>query len=82
MRSDVRGGSLVDRTLFPWRYFGLKLIGDGLGDLTLDGENIGQVPVIFLRPDMSVITGVDQLRAHSDTIGRALHAAFQHVRYF
>src|SRR5437870_4107405 len=49
--SEVRSGALVDRTLFLWRKFGLKLVGDCLRNLALDGKDISQVAVIFFGPD-------------------------------
>ena len=55
----------------------MQLIGDGLGDLALDGEDIGQIAIISLRPKMRVGPRVDQLRIYSHTIGRALDAAFE-----
>ena len=57
--SQVGGGAFVDCTLFLWRKLGLKLVSNCLGNLALDGEDIGQVPVIFFGPDMRVIAGID-----------------------
>src|SRR4029434_849515 len=57
--TQVRRGPLADCTLFRWRQLGLKLIGDFLGNLTLDGEDVGQLAVIFLDPNMRVIAGID-----------------------
>src|ERR1700761_7275453 len=58
---DIGGGTYFDRGLFVRRKFGLKLIGNGGGDFALDREHIGQVAVISLRPQMRVVTGVDEL---------------------
>src|SRR4029453_8896308 len=66
--NEIRSGALTDYTLFLWRQFGLKLVGDFFGNLALDGENIGQVAIIFFGPDMRVIAGINQLGAHPDTI--------------
>src|SRR5438128_8742994 len=55
--SEVRGGALADRTLFLWRELGLKLVGDFLGNLALNRENIGEIAIIGLRPKLRVGTG-------------------------
>jgi len=39
--SQVRGRALADCTRFLWRKLGLKLVGDFLGNLALNGEDIG-----------------------------------------
>ena len=57
--SQVRSRTLADRTFFRWRELGLKLVGDFLGNLALNGEDIGQVAVIFFGPYMRVIAGID-----------------------
>src|SRR4030095_13172533 len=57
--NQVRRGPLVHRTLFRWREFGLKLIGDFLGNLALDAEAVGHLAVIFLDPNMRVVAGID-----------------------
>ena len=57
--SEVRRRALVDCTLFLWRKFGLKLIRNFLGNLALDGEHIGQIAIVFLRPHMRVVAGID-----------------------
>src|SRR5947208_7804711 len=55
VRGDVSGRPFIDGTLFLRRELGLKLISDGLRNLALDGEDIRQVSIIFLRPDVGVI---------------------------
>jgi hypothetical protein len=54
---------------------------DGLHHLVLDGENVLQVPVVALRPDVIARCGVDQLGGHPDTLAAAPHAAFDHVAH-
>ena len=39
--------------------FACKLVGNGFGDLALDGKHVGQIAIIGLRPKMRVIAGVD-----------------------
>jgi hypothetical protein len=52
------------------------LIGNRLGDLALDGEDIGQIAIVGLCPQMRVGPRVEQLRIYPHFIGRALHAPF------
>src|SRR6266498_123895 len=49
--SEVRGRALAYCSLFLWRKFDLKLVGDFFSNLALDGKDIGQVAVILLSPD-------------------------------
>ena len=46
----------------------LQLGGDGLGDLLLDAEDVGQFTVIKVRPEMGVIHGADQLDVDPDRL--------------
>ena len=79
--SQIRGWPLVDCTLFLWRQLGLKLFGDFLRNLALDGEDIRQIAVVSLRPEMRVVPRIDQLRVHPHTIaGRAARCLRGRVR--
>ena len=44
---------------FTWRKLRLQLVGNGLGDLALDGEDIRQIAIVGLRPQVYVSAGVD-----------------------
>ena len=46
----------------------------------MDGEDIGQIAIVGLRPEMRVLARIDQLRADPHFVGRALHAAFDDMR--
>src|SRR5438105_15636311 len=54
--------SFLDRLSLVRRKLRLQLPGNGFGDLTLDREDIGQVTIIGLRPNIRAIARVDQLR--------------------
>ena len=45
----------------------------GLGDLALNGEDIGQVAIVSLRPQVRVGARVDQLRVHPHALPSAEH---------
>jgi hypothetical protein len=49
-RDDVAGRRLFDCVLFSWRKFGLQLVGNCLGDLTLNSEHVREIAVIGLSP--------------------------------
>ncbi len=51
------------------------------GDVVLHLENVLHVAIIGLRPKMHAVVGADQLRADAHRVGRAAHAALEHVRH-
>src|SRR6266496_3178991 len=57
--SEIRCRPLCHGRFLFWRQPGLKLVGDFFGNLALNAEDIGQVAVIFLGPNMRVIAGID-----------------------
>jgi hypothetical protein len=79
--SDICGWALLDRTFLGGRELRLQLVGDAFGDLALDGEDIGQIAIVGLRPEVSVVAGIDQLRDHAHLVSRPLDAAFDHMRH-
>src|SRR6266567_1676221 len=81
-RVEIEGGDVVcrgtfDCAFFAWRKFCLQLVGDRLCDLTLNGEHVGEIAIVRLRPEVSVGTRIDQLRVDTHAIARALDASFQ-----
>src|SRR5712692_9858046 len=57
--SEIFCRSLLDGRFLCRGELGLKLVGDFLRFLALDGEDVRKVAVIFLGPDMRVIAGID-----------------------
>src|SRR6516162_5533973 len=53
--------------------------GDLQAEVVLEREQVGQVAVVFLRQQMIVVHGIDQLGGHPDMVARFLHTAFQHI---
>ena len=51
-----------------------------LGDLALNREDIRQITIISLRPEMGVRPRINQLCIHPHPITGSLHASFQHMR--
>src|SRR4029077_17536955 len=79
-RRNVASRALLDCVLLRRRELGLQLVGYRFGDLTLNREDIGEVAVVSLRPEMRIVAGIDQLRVHPHATAHALHAAFHQMR--
>src|SRR2546421_7769173 len=56
---QVSSGRLFDRFLLVRRKLRLQLVGNGLGDLALNGEDIGKIAIVGLGPEMRIIASVD-----------------------
>src|SRR5262245_31990640 len=48
-----------------------------MGDLILNGEDVGELAIVPFGPEVIAVFGVDQLRGDSDAASRATHAPFQ-----
>ena len=71
--------ALLDRLFLLRQQPQLQRIGDRLRNLVLDRENIGEVAVVALGPDMVAGRAVDQLRGDAHAGARLAHAAFEDV---
>ena len=60
--------------------FGVQSFGDFLRDLTLDCEQIIQIAVVLLGPDVRVSARVDQLRVETKMRAGSADAALQNMR--
>src|SRR2546430_14614624 len=80
VRDKICCRRFFDRRLLAKGNFGLKLVGDGLGNFALDREHVVERPIIMLRPEMRIGPGVDQLGVYTNAVGRALHASLKHMR--
>src|SRR4051794_34703656 len=78
-RCEIGSGRVLNGHLFCRRKFRLELVANRASNLGLDGEHVGEIAVVILRPKMDIRSSVDQLRADPDTVTGALHAAFQDV---
>mgnify|MGYP000691727825 CR=1 FL=1 len=56
-----------------------KRAGDVVGNLGLDLEDVVQLPVVGLRPQVIPVAGPDQLRSDTSAAAGAPDAAFEHV---
>src|SRR6476469_5928530 len=69
-RSQIKQPSLwilcgFGRPLIVRQDFSLQLACNRLGDLALDGKDVGDVAIISLRPQVSVGAGIDELRIYT-----------------
>ena len=53
--------------------------GDGAGYLILNREDVLEVPIVALRPEVTARFGRDQLGCHADPLAGLPHTAFDHV---
>ena len=59
----------------------LKGARDRLGDLVLNGEDVGELAVVALRPEVIAVLGVNELRGDADRLpagGRCLRGSSGH----
>ncbi len=54
---------------------------DHLRNLVLNSEDVGQVAVIALGPQVTGVHAVDQLRGDADLVARLLHAALNNIAH-
>ena len=59
----------------------LQRLGYSFRDLALDPEDIRQLPVVALCPEMGISLRVNQLHVDPHLVGRFLHATLKNVRY-
>ncbi len=45
--------------LFGRQDLGLELVGDRLGNLGLNGKDVGEIAIVSLRPQMRIAASVD-----------------------
>ncbi len=61
---DVVGRGVRDRLLLLRQQLDLQLLDDCMRDLVLNRENVSQVSVVAVGPDMATVLAVDQLPRH------------------
>ena len=80
-RDEVGGWLALNGQFLSSCDFGVQSFGDSLRNLALDGEQIIQITVVLLGPNVRVGARVDQLRIQVNPITAPACASFQHVRY-
>src|SRR5262249_33841310 len=74
-----RVGSLSPTGRFGSEQFPAERVGDAARDLVLYGEQIADIVVKTLRPEMRVGCGIDQLRVDPDLAAGGTDTAVKHV---
>ena len=59
----------------------LQRLDDAVRDLVLQREDVGQVAVVAVRPQMRAVGGVDELRGDAHPVAGAADRALQHRRH-
>ena len=76
---DIGGPALLDRLLLFRQQLQLERGDDRFRNLVLDRENVLEVAVVALGPDMVAARAVDQLRVDAHPPAGLADAAFEHV---
>ena len=76
---EMGRAALLDRLFFLRQQLEFQRRDDGLGDLVLQREDVVQVAVVALGPEVVVARRLDQLGGDADAPARAPHAALEHV---
>ena len=69
----------VEKTGLGQQEARLQRPDDALSHLVLDGEDVVEIAVVLVRPNVVAAFGVDELGGDSDAIARLAHAAFQDI---
>ena len=78
-RIQVLGGLAPRALALDLRQFGFDRAGDGQGDLVLQVEDVCQLAVVALRPNVVAVAGIDELRGDPHTVAAFAHTAFQDI---
>ena len=79
MRRQVGGWLFLQRCLLRRRQLRFKSLSDCAGNFALNGEDVRDVAIVRLGPDMRVIARIDQLCAHPHFATCTSHTSFQDV---
>ena len=74
---EVAGGVLPDARALVGRQLGLERRRDLERHVALDREDVGELAVVRLGPDVAVGLGIDQLRHHPHPVTSPPHAPLE-----
>src|SRR5438874_8215591 len=77
VRFDVICRRLSNRFFLLWQQLDLELLHNGMGDFVLDGEDVGQIAIVAIGPDVSAVFPMDELSGHPNARPGFPHASFQ-----
>jgi hypothetical protein len=74
--------ALPGRPVFLFRrQLELERRNDLLGEFVLNGEDVSEVAIEAIGPDMRTALSVDELAGNADPVARLPHAAFQYIAH-
>jgi hypothetical protein len=79
--AHVRGARARGARALAPQKLGLDRAGDAARDFVLHGEDLGELAVVALRPEVRAGAGIDELRRDPHALARLAHAAFEHVAH-
>ena len=53
---------------------------DGLRDVLFDCEDVGELAVVTVGPEVDAVVGLDELRRDAHAVARAAHGAVDEIR--
>ena len=74
---NTLGRYLADGLLLLRQQLDLQLVNDRMSNLILDGEDVGEIPIVTLGPDVATISPIDELRGDADPRASLSNAALQ-----
>ena len=75
---EVLGFAAAQVLLLDFAELDRQRFDDLLHHLVLDGEDVGQLAVVALGPQMAAARGVDELRGDAHAVAGLADAAFEH----
>src|SRR5207237_5122035 len=72
---------LFDRHLLLRKKLHLQLLDDCVSDLVLDRENVGEIAIKTVGPNMTAVSAVDKLSSNANTGCDSSYASFQNKTY-
>jgi hypothetical protein len=73
----VAGAATFDSRRIGWQQLHTQCIDDMPRDLLLDGEDVFDLALESLRPEVKTVRGIDELRGDPQSIAALAYAAFQ-----
>ena len=76
---NIIGRRLRDRFFLLGKEFDFELLYDRMGDFILNCEDVSQIAIKSLSPNVVAVAGADEFTRHADARARFAHAAFENV---
>src|ERR1700730_860617 len=78
VRFDVVGRYPSDGLLLLRQEFDLELLDDRMRDLVLDREDVREIAIKTLPPNVCAVVAIDELASHSHACSRLAHTTFHY----